>query len=343
MQTRDLQKSDTKNWEAFHLATEALRDIDRFVSSSAKDPRVLEEAKAKLQGAVQQDPDFNRARYYAAVVDDMLGNSSEAVHELEDLLSRNPTFKDEAEYNLAVSYYHRYYREHVGEALRLFQKVIGESADVVLKYMARAGLVRSFSMMVLHSISGSDEAGAAEFFEKAKTESEALLQELASDESVDQRTQREITWRVLNGRGVAFMFASDLQKDPGSRRRQLQEALRDFREADRRSRDNWEIVCNFGSVHLRLGYTYKTEGSTGQAKKEFDVAKRYIRDVINRIRPNYGFALYEMGRIYRVEGDFAEARRWFDTAKMIPEKDRNVSDRSITKQIERTTKCDTSF
>ncbi|SRR5258708_8286489 len=343
MQSRDLQKSDTKHWGAFHLATEALRDIDRFVRSSAKDLRVLEQAKTKLQGAVQQDPEFNRARYYAAVVDDMLGNSTDAVRELEDLLARNPTFKDEAEYNLAVSYYHRYYREHMVEAVRLFQKVIGESPDVVLKYMARAGLVRSFSMMVLHSIGGSDEPGAAEFFEKVKTESGALLEELASDTSVDKRTKQEITWRVLNGRGVGFMFASDVQRDPANRRRQLQEALKDFREADDRSPDNWEIVCNLGSVHMRLGYTHKTQGSEGDAKKEFERARRYIRDVIDRIRPNYGFALYEMGRIYRVEGEFTEALRWFDKAKMIPEKDRNVRDQTIAKQIERATQGDSTL
>jgi hypothetical protein len=50
-----------------------------------------------------------------------------------------------------------------------------------------------------------------------------------------------------------------------------------------------------------------------------------------------------MGRIYRVEGDFSEALRWFDKAKMIPEKDRNVSDRSIAKQIEKTNKGDSTF
>lgn len=343
MQNKSLLKSDTKSWGAFHLATEALRDIDRFVSSSAKDLRVLEEAREKLQGAVKQDPEFNRARYYAAVVDDMLGNSTEAVRELEELLAKNPAFKDEAEYNLAVSYYHRYYREHIVAALQLFQKVIGESPDIVLKYMARAGLVRSFSMMVLHSIGVSDESGAAEFFDRAKTESGALLQELATDTSVDHRTKNEITWRVLNGRGVGFMFASDLQKDPKSRRRELNESLRDFREADRRSRDNWEIVCNLGSVRMRMGYTYKVEGSAGNAKEEFDVAKRYIRDVIDRIRPNYGFALYEMGRIYRVESEFNEARRWFDKAKMIPEKNRNVSDKTIAKQVERTNQGDSTF
>jgi tetratricopeptide (TPR) repeat protein len=335
MPARDLQRSDTKNWGAFHLATEALRDIDRFVDSFPKDVRVLEEAKSKLHNAVKKDPEFNRARYYVAIVDDMLGNPSDAVHELKELLGRNPTFKDEAEYNLGVSQYHRYYRQHILEAINLFRKVIGESSDIVLKYMARAGLVRSFSMMVLHSSKESDEAAASEFFAKAETESRALLSELESDTSVNEKTKTEITWRVLNGRGVGVMFASDLQKDVARRRQQAQEALKDFREADKRSPDNWEIVCNLGSIHMRVGYTYKKQRSEGHAEKEFEKGKEYLRAVIDRIRPNYGFALYEMGRIYRLDGQFDEARQWFERAMMIPEKNRNVSDGSIEKQIEK--------
>jgi tetratricopeptide (TPR) repeat protein len=325
------------------LATEALRDIDRFASSSPRDLRVLEEAREKLQGAVKQDPDFNRARYYTAIVDDMLGNSTAAVRELKELLAKNPVFKDEAEYNLAVSYYHQYYREHVLEALQLFQKVIRESSDVVLRYMARAGLVRSFAMMVLHSTKEDDRSGVAEFCDKAKTQSRALLKELETDTSVDDRTKSEIKWRVLNGRGVGFMFASDVQQDLKSKRRELEEALKDFQEADRRSRDNWEIVCNLGSVHMRLGYTYNLEGSLSDAKREFDLAKRYLLDVIERIRPNYGFALYELGRTYRLEGDFSEALRWLHNAKMIPEANRNVSDKSIAKQVDKTNQKDSTF
>jgi tetratricopeptide (TPR) repeat protein len=343
MQARDLQRSDTKNWGAFHLATEALRDIDRFVNSFPKDVHVLEEAKSKLHNAVQKDPEFNRARYYAAIVDDMLGNPSDAVRELEELLGRNPTFKDEAEYNLGVSQYHRYYRQHILEAVSLFQKVIGESLDVVLKYMARAGLVRSFSMMVLHSSKENDEASALDFFGKAETESGALLRELEGDTSVNDKTKKEITWRVLNGRGVGVMFVSDLQKDPAKRRHQAQEALKDFREADKRSPDNWEIVCNLGSIHMRVGYTYKKQSSEGPAEKEFEKGKGYLRGVVDRIRPNYGFALYEMGRICRLEGQFGEAQLWFDRAMMIPEKDRNVGDASIGKQIEKAKKGDSTF
>jgi tetratricopeptide (TPR) repeat protein len=94
---------------------------------------------------------------------------------------------------------------------------------------------------------------------------------------------------------------------------------------------------------MRLGYTYKAQGSVADAKKEFEKARQYLRDVIDRIRPNYGFALYEIGRVYRLECNFNEALRWFDKAKMIPEKDRNVSDRSIAKQIEKTNKGDSTL
>lgn len=343
MQARDLQRSDTKNWAAFHLATEALRDIDRFVNSFPKDIRVLEEAKSKLHNAVQKDPEFNRARYYVAIVDDMLGNASDAVREFEELLGRNPAFRDEAEYNLGVSQYHRYYRQHILDAIKLFQKVISESGDVVLKYMARAGLVRSFSMMVLHTSRENDEAAASDFFAKAETESDALMRELERDTSVNVKTKKEITWRVLNGRGVGVMFASDLKKDATRRRHQAQEALKDFQEADKRSPDNWEIVCNLGSIHMRLGYSYEKQGSEGHAEKEFEKGRQYLRSVIDRIRPNYGFALYEMGRIYRLEGQFGKALLWFDKAMMIPEKDRNVSDGSIARQIEKAKKGDSAL
>src|ERR1039457_4839268 len=106
MDTKSSQTRETKNWQAFRLATEALRDLDQFMGSSLKDPHILTNAKQKLQGAVQLDPTFIRARYYAAIVDDLLGNSDEASKQLQELIALDPPFKHEAEYNLAVSYYH---------------------------------------------------------------------------------------------------------------------------------------------------------------------------------------------------------------------------------------------
>jgi tetratricopeptide (TPR) repeat protein len=343
MPSKQLEKSDTKNWGAFHLATEALRDIDVFVSSRVKDRSKLEEAKEKLKGAVTQDPEFNRARYYSAVVDDMLGNPSEAVDELKAVVAKNPTFRSEAEYNLGVSYYHLYSSPNIQSALTTFEKVIGDTSDSVLKYMARAGLVRSFAMMVHHSRVANDEVRAANFLTNVTDESEKLLRDVASDGSLDHTTQEEIKWRLLNGRGVAMMFGSDLEKEPDKKIKNLRAALRDFHDANKRSPGNWEIICNFASAHMRLGDARRIEGRAEEMQKELETAKHYLNDVLDRVRPDYGFARYEMGRVERLAGHFDEALQWFNKALKIPVKERNVGDGTIAKEIERVKNGDVSL
>src|SRR5450759_204072 len=108
--------TETNVWQAFTLATDALRDIDSFVSSSSRDRAVLIAARDKLKSAVDKDPNFVRARYYSAILDDMLGQPARAVSQLEALLVEKPVFKDEAEYNLGVSHYHLYSRDQIDKA-----------------------------------------------------------------------------------------------------------------------------------------------------------------------------------------------------------------------------------
>src|ERR1017187_1799853 len=114
---------ETSNWQAFNLATEALRDIDRFVSSSSKNRTILVEARQKLAGAVHKDPSFIRAQYYSAIVDDMLGQPAKAASELERLLDQKPTFKDDGEYNLGVRYYRLYSKAKNTNATGAFENV----------------------------------------------------------------------------------------------------------------------------------------------------------------------------------------------------------------------------
>src|SRR6266852_2654590 len=144
--------TETNNWRAFNLATDALRDIDHFISSRTKSRETLLAAKQKLEAAVTKDPAFLWAQYYTAIVDDLLGQSEKAAGMLERLLLAQPAFKNEAEYNLGVSYYHQYHREPMVKAISTFEKVVEQTADdAALQYLARAGLVRALAMMVLHS------------------------------------------------------------------------------------------------------------------------------------------------------------------------------------------------
>lgn len=343
METKEVRTSDTKNWQAFRLATEALRDIDNFVEAPKKDRRLLVEARKKLEDAVGHDHNFLRARYYGAVVDDMLGHSNEAVAELSKLIERNPAFREEAEYNRAVSYYHIYSLDEMKEAMAGFQKVVDETRNPVLKYMANAGLIRSYSMMVLHELREGRDQSAADYFDMALAGSEALARHVAADATLDRRTKREILWRIRNGRGVGFMFHSDKEPDLKKRKEELRKALQDFEEANAQSPHNWEVVCNLGSVHMRLGYVARLAGESSQARTEFDLAKRHLNDVLENMRPDYGFALYELGRVFRLEGNFDEARRLFAAAMKIPERNRNISDKGLRGEIEKASQQDAAF
>jgi tetratricopeptide (TPR) repeat protein len=343
MDARELRTSDTRNWQAFHLATEALRDIDKFAEAAVKDRKLLIDARKKLEDAVRHDHNFLRARYYGAVVDDMLGYSKEAVAELSELIRDNPAFREEAEYNLAVSYYHVYSRPEMEAAVAMFKKVVDETRDAVLKYMASAGLVRSYSMMVLYELRAGRENEGAQFFTAAVEGSKALHLQVASDAAIDSRTKSEITWRVRNGRGVGFMFHSDKETDLKGRKEELRQALEDFEDANSHSPHNWEVVCNLGSAHMRLGYVARLAMAPSEAKGEFELAKKYLRDVLEGMRPDYGFALYELGRVFRLEGDFTEALRWFAAAMEIPEKGRNIGDKGVRGEIEKANKQDATF
>jgi tetratricopeptide (TPR) repeat protein len=326
---------ETNIWQAFSLATDALRDIDSFVSSSSKNRALLIAAQDKLKSAVDKDPNFVRARYYSAILDDMLGQPAKAVSQLEDLLVKEPAFKDEAEYNLGVSHYHLYSRDQIDKAIVVFEGVAQQTKDAGLRYMARAGLIRAFAMMVLHSYRAGNKQDAVKFAEKTTAESEDLLETAGSDASIDRKTRGEVRWRVLNGRGVAMMFSSDYEADSKTRKSFLENAMKDFESADKISANNWEIVCNLGSVHMRLAHVAKLSGQDHTAQAEFGRASQYLQDVIGRIRPNYGFALYELGRVCRLRGDFTTSTTLFEKALQLPEDERNISEKALRAEIEK--------
>lgn len=325
---------ETNDWQAFNLATEALRDIDRFAAAPSTGRPKLVDARRKLQLALTRDPQFLRAKYYGAIVADMLGRPTEAIQELTELLDRRPSFVDEAEYNLAVSHYHVFSREHMETAIATFTRVAENSTDVTLKYMSNAGLVRAYAMMVLHNRVANVDV-SRRFAEKAVAGGSELLNQVAADRTIDKRTRTQIEWRALNGRGVAWMFSSDIEQALSARVTALELALRDFVQATALSPENWEIVCNLGSSHMRLGSIMRISRRESESRSHFERAREFLVDVIERIRPDYGFALYELGRTYRLEGRYAEALVCFQKALYVPEDERNISSRSIEHEIEK--------
>src|SRR5207249_484394 len=97
---------ESKSREAFELVTDALEIIDRYRSS--RDITVLNSAKQKLESAWKKDPDYFRAYYFDAIVDDLAGRAARAAGKLSALLDEGPPFVEEVRYNLGLAWYHQY-------------------------------------------------------------------------------------------------------------------------------------------------------------------------------------------------------------------------------------------
>jgi tetratricopeptide (TPR) repeat protein len=337
-----LEPRETSNWRAFEFATAALRDMDASTLNSPPDRLLLESARAKLDAAVAEDPDFLRARYYAAVVDDLLGESKKAAATLEFVVRQKSSFRSEAEYNLAVAHYHSFGETFIGQAILEFRSVSETTGDPLIRLLARAGIVRCHAMKVLFSGRKRELGQADDEFRAARLESASVLEEIRSKPTdANRKKLSEVEWRVLNGRGVAYMFRTDYHREHVEE--DLRKALGDFSAADRLSPKNWEIVCNLGSANMRLSHLYQAENHPEQASTCFRLAAQYLTDVIERLRPGYGFALYELGRLERIAGKRDIAVHWFMRALNVPDDVRDVSRKSVEAELIAAEQGDRSF
>lgn len=324
--------AETNSWQAFNMTAEALRAVDQYVTSPEKNLVFLNEAKEMLRSAVEIDPQFLRARYFSAVVEDMLGHPKAAATELESLIATHPDFGIEADYGLAVSRFHFYEKNELGKAIDGFKKVRKTSPNDTLVMLSMAGEIRAYGMMVLHAVRGGDGTQAERFFQQASDLANDLFSR-TGNKLLDTRDSDEIRWRALIGRGAGSMYMSDLAP-LDSRNSKLEKAMEDFREAEGLSANNWEILCNLGSAHMRLGIVAKLRSELLRSGQEFEVSRKLLRKVTEAVRPDYGFALWEIGRSYRTEGKFEDAKAYFARAKMVAEIDRNVSDKSVVTEIQ---------
>ena len=327
--------ADTLNKKAFDLFIEARKSIDSYRRSH--DIPSLEYANSRLQEALRIDPTYVRARYYNGIVLDMVGRAKDAIDEFENVLHASPPFIDEVHYNLGVAYYHRYSQKYLAKAVEHFSKVIdGSKGGSALELLARACLAQTYAMMMIPSsfeevdrplINTRFDLCATEF---NKVSRHLLWARMFGSPKVDQRTIKEIRWASHNARGMSFMYFSDYFGAKADRIKNLDKALSDLQMADASSPKNWANYCDLGSAHMRIGYWLGKEN--GRAQEHFRSALDYLSEVVNSLRPNYGFALYEIGRVYRLMGNFEESIEFFDKALQVEGDYRDVSDQRINQE-----------
>lgn len=340
---------ETSSWQAFELVADALGVIDQYRRSRNVD--VLKCARSKLASALQRDPSYVRARFYEAIVDDLAGEPKKAAQTLKGLLDERPPFANEVSYNLGVAEYHSYGHEALDRAIGAFSVVADKSHDLSLQLHAQAGLAQAHAMhMIPKDPAQPDLQSIQRHFDKAMKASSDVLGAVRRDRwawlrlrkpVLTEDSAREIAWTAHNARGMALMYYSDYLPELKNKQKpaqiaMLRDALNALEVAESISPLNWANYCDMASARMRIGHH-------GTDKAQFDAALKLLGKVIESLRPGYPFAMYEMGRIRRVMGEIDPAVELFKKVLLVPEKDRDVSDRRVNIEIDRAKERDSSF
>lgn len=345
---------DTRNREAFELVSEALGFIDQYRES--RDVGRLKDATLRLTTARERDPNYFRARYYDAIVDDLSGQFRSAVQKLTSLLGESPLLANEVRYNLGLAEYHNYNHSALERAIEQFKLVLISAKDQSLRLRAQAGLAQAYAMhMIPREYDKPDLKQIEEYRELAFLSVSQVFRELwitrfqrlipFRKRSMNSVTIAEIRWTAHNAKGMALMYYADylpqicrLAENRGRQRQAAaaRTALSELTRAEKITPQDWANRCDLASANMRLGYF------TGESRY-FEVALKTLQDVIDRLRPGYGFAIYETGRVLRVMGEFEKAIERFDAAQRIAEADRDVSDRRINSERQRVQRMDKTF
>jgi hypothetical protein len=345
---------ETRNREAFELVTEALEFIDQYRAS--RDVSRLKDATVRLAAASQKDPNYFRARYYDAIVDDLSGRFKVAAEKLAGLLEQSPPLADEVRYNLGLAEYHGYSHSALERAIEQFKQVLKAVKTHSLRLRAQAGLAQAYAMhMIPKEYDKPDLEQIRQYRDLAVKCVLKVFRELRvvrlehliplRKASVDWSAAAEIRWSAHNAKGMALMYYADylpqienLSTDRSRKRRAatLRTALSQLTKAERIKAGDWANRCDLASASMRLGH-FNAE------PERFEDAVKILQDVTDRLRPGYGFAIYETGRVLRLKGDYDKAIERFDAALRVPENERDVSDHRINTERQRAESKDRTF
>ncbi len=337
-------RAETKNPRAkalFDLGLEAMREYQDTGGNLA----VLAEAEGDLNAAVEADPEFLPAVYFRGITRDLKGETDAAITDLESVVRSEPTFS-EARFNLGVACYHKYHEQNLKRAESEFEKVLSDAGlPEGLRLQALASLAQTRAQLMIQR-----EPEKVDFRAVALQLEEILKIEARVKQALKGKTtDPQVSWRLENALGLGFMFASDylersvdLQGRSFERSEMLIFALERFTAADRISPANWAVICNLGSIWMRRAY-WQRKGLNSLGNNAFQNSFSQLRLVIEVLRPNYSFALYEIGRLHRLTSRFDDALEWFAKAEAVPESKRDISSKTLHREIERAKKCSDQF
>jgi tetratricopeptide (TPR) repeat protein len=329
--------NQTKSVKAFDYVMIALENIAEY--NKEKISKLLDNAIIALEKATKEDPEYLDAIFYMGITLDLIGKPADAAILFEQILSELPEGKPRNEilYNLGVTYYHRYSHEHLQKAEKYFLEIQKTEIDDSLKYLALANLAQTYAMwmrpnteqQILLEKNDSKESvfsHITNYFNEFKKVEKTVVKGFRKINNNLDKTKVQAL--LYNAKGMALMYYTDYIS-LNNKCDMLKDSHDNLIKSDKLYKDDWANICDLGSNCWRLGLTVKNEV---EKKQHFDEAINYLSTVINKLRPNYGFALYELGNVYRTLCDFTTAIYYYDKALQIPEQYRDISTLKVNKE-----------
>jgi hypothetical protein len=126
-------RTDTEYRSAFEAVARAARGARRFRMSHDRKP--LKPILEKLRSAAELDRNYLLVPYYMAIIEDLLGNSKQAIEiltELRDQLPEKDCLRPEIEFNLSVAYYHSFQHVNLTTSADVLNDLLVKSKNSVL-------------------------------------------------------------------------------------------------------------------------------------------------------------------------------------------------------------------
>jgi len=347
------------NHQVFDLVEASAQAIDAYLHAGEKAP--MQAALDKINSGGFYDPNAKNPLVlnYRAIMEDLLGEYDKALGHLRELKTLTPStdreVQKEIDTNIGVV------RQHWLRRLMTLQEepsesVLGELGAKSLDELMSSALSDIFPHATENKIwSAHHDALSARFLAlrcipnivEVAEHDRALRHELAEAyakatmlaESVLDRwaplairhSEPREGWKQAkaiahNALGRAAMYHTDFFCPRGEKVQHLAQALTHLERAQRAFDDDWSFTSDLGSCHMRLGYW-------GHTAAEYELAKKQLDIVLDKLRPEWGFALFEMGRVYRLNRKFEEASDYFKRAKAIPMDERDVSDLRVDREM----------
>ncbi len=288
----------------------------------------LKAAERLFAEAADIDPQYEAARFYLGVSQEMVGRHEEAAAQFESLCSQMGEPDLELLYNAGLAYFHQYRRpayecalEYLTRVKELAHRPSGEHETFEerwrresIRLLAMAALAQVYSHMSIlpPGVAEEDFRPEAEsnYARAVETAKHALAEFVEQRNQLRQELIRDIGWGLHNALGHAQMYAGLRTKD----RDLLHASILSLREALKFDPENYRVLSNLGSAAYFLDRLQSVEETEGAGNDPLALAERNFHRVL-QIKPHYDFAYYRLAQIALSRKRHEEALKYASLAQ----------------------------